>query len=258
MQTVAALTIIRDDAFFLKAWLRHYGRQIGRGNCYVVSLGAPQEQIDMAEGCSILRLPGDGAGPVEATRWRILNQLVAALACYHTHVIVGEVDELVVADPAAADSLADLLGAMPGGQILTPLGFEVIHQVAREPDPVSDIILGPRRHVRPALRFTKPCIISTPTNLLRGGRFARYAELNTPDPLYLLRLRYCDRAGSGGRDKLFEGFSGLTMQDGFDVTGLRRDMHASWERRGSTGYWQFARPDHDTQYRLPDRFAGMF
>ncbi len=33
MQTVAAVTMVRDDAFFLNAWLRHYGGQFGRENC---------------------------------------------------------------------------------------------------------------------------------------------------------------------------------------------------------------------------------
>ena len=39
---------------------------------------------------------------------------------------------------------------------------------------------------------------------------------------------------------------------------LRRKMHRSWKPRGDSGYWQFDRPDYDTQYLLPERFNGTF
>ena len=39
MQTVAAVTMVRDDAFFLRAWLAHYGEMFGRQNCYVINHG---------------------------------------------------------------------------------------------------------------------------------------------------------------------------------------------------------------------------
>ena len=33
MQTAAAVTMVRDDLFFLRAWLDHYGAMLGRENC---------------------------------------------------------------------------------------------------------------------------------------------------------------------------------------------------------------------------------
>jgi hypothetical protein len=259
MQTVAAVTIIRDNAFFLKAWLRHYSRQIGRENCYVISIGASQDQIDMAQGCSVVRLPEEEAAHLEEVRWRILSDFAMAMRRYYTHVIIGEVDELIVADPAGAPDLTSLLATMPGGQILTPLGLDLIHRAENETTVITDTILGPRRHVRPAPRHSRPCVISTSTQLMRHGQFAQNDTLNTPEPLYLLRLRFCDKAASPKvPDKVFKDFSTLDMKPEFEMAGIRRDMHTSWEPRGTTGFWQFARPDYGTQYLLPDRFSGMF
>lgn len=258
MQTVAALTIMGNDGFFLKAWLRHYGTQIGRGNCYLISAGAGQDLVDMAQGCSIIRLPEDAGERLAHKRGRVLANLVAAIGCYYRHVIVGEPDELVVADPAAGGSLREVLETMPGGQVLTPLGLELIHRTDCELSPITKAILGPRRHVRPAMQYCKPCIISTRTSLSRNGRFANHQQLNTPDMLYLLGLKYCDRAAAPEvPDAVFSAFSKLRMQPGFDMAPLRRQMHESWQKSAKSSYWQFEVPDMDRQYLLPERFSGM-
>ena len=46
MQTAAALTMVRDDTFFLKAWLRHYGTLFGRENCYIINHGRGEAVAD--------------------------------------------------------------------------------------------------------------------------------------------------------------------------------------------------------------------
>ena len=290
MQTAAALTMVRDDAFFLKAWLRHYGGLFGRENCYVVNHGRGSGVADLAAGCNVIGIPGDPHRNFDMKRWRMLNNFVMALRCYYSHVIVGDIDELVVLDPAAGTDLKGFLETAPGNRVLTPLGLEVIHRIDLEPEPVTGTILGPRRHVRPAPHYSKPCIVSTGTKIARGGHFTQYSRLHTPEHLYLLHLKYCDlpayseamnrrnavtaEIGAGVKDTAigrhwfaeargedraeFAAFAGLKMQDGFEMAPLRRRMHRSWRARGETGYWEFDRSDHDTQYVLPERFSGMF
>ncbi|WP_109464190.1 glycosyltransferase family 2 protein [Albibacillus kandeliae] len=289
MQTAAAVTMVRDDAFFLKAWLRHYGGQFGRENCYIVNHGRGDEVARLAEGCNVIGLPGDPHPNFDIKRWRLLNGLVAGLRNYYNHVIVGDVDELVVVDPEGGRDLVSFLATVPANRVLTPLGLEVIHRIDVEPEPVTDTILGPRRHVRPAPHYSKPCVISTPTKIARGGHFTQNEKLRAPDDLYLLHLKFCDFAnyaevmnrrnavseatGAGvkeasigrhwfaearGEDRaVFEAFADLDMQEGFDMGPLRRKMHRSWRARGETGYWEFDRPAYQTQYLLPERFVGL-
>ena len=289
MQTAAALTMVRDDAFFLKAWLRHYGGLLGRENCYIVNHGRGAQVAELAQGCNVIGIPGDPHKNFDMKRWRMLNNFVMGLRCYYNHVIVGDVDELVVLDPDAGTDLKSFLETVPANRVLTPLGLEVIHRVDLEPEAITGPILGPRRHVRPAPHYSKPCIVSVGTKIARGGHYTQYEKLHSPEHLYLFHLKFCDFAAyseamdrrnavsaatgaavkdaaigrhwfaeARGEDRaVFEAFEGLEMQEGFNMGPLRKQMFRSWGPRGKTGYWEFDRPEFATQYRLPDRFSGV-
>lgn len=289
MQTVAAVTMVRDDAFFLKAWLRHYGDMFGRENCYVINHGRGADVNALAEGCNIIGIPGDPHKNFDVKRWGFLNNVVGGLRRYYRHVIVGDVDELVVIDPETGLTLLEMLEQSPEGRVLTPLGLEVIHRIDIEPDKISENILGPRRHVRPAPHYSKPCVISAPVKIARGGHFTQYDKIHSPDGLFLFHLKFCDldtyvsvmdrrnkvteSVGAGvkeaaigrhwfaearGEDRaVFEAFATLKMVDAFDVRPLRRKIRRTFKPRGDTGYFHFDRPEYDTQYRLPDRFVGL-
>ncbi|MEO0666929.1 MAG: glycosyltransferase family 2 protein [Pseudomonadota bacterium] len=288
MQTVAAVTMVRDDAFFLKAWLRHYGEMFGRENCYIVNHGRGAEVAQLAEGCNIFGIPGDPHKNFDVKRWQLLNNLVEGLRKYYKHIIVGDVDELVVWDPGAGGSLLEFLRQSPKGKVFTPLGLEVIHRVDLEEAVIEDHILGPRRHVRPAPHYSKPCIVSAAVKIARGGHFTQFDKLLTPEALFLFHLKFCDFgvysgvmdqrnavtdalnttirdaavgrhwfAEARGEDRaVFEAFETLEMQDGFDMRPLRRRMQRSFKPRGETGFYQFDRPDYEMQFVLPERFYG--
>lgn len=288
--TAAAITMVRDDAFFLKAWLRHYGGTLGRENCYVVNHGRGEEVAALAEGCNVIGIPGDPHKNFDMKRWRLLNGLLTGLRSYYDHVIVGDVDELVVVDPALGVDLLGYLKDQPIRRVLTPLGLEVIHRIDLEDASAEGQILGPRRHVRLAPHYSKPCVISQGTKVARGGHFTQASKLFTPDELYLFHLKFCDFpnyvatmnqrnavtqeiggtvkdvsigrhwfAEARGEDKaVFDAFAGLEMREGFDLSWVRAAMHDSWQARGDTGFFQFDRPDYDVQYMLPDRFSGVF
>lgn len=290
MQSVAAaLTMVRGDAFFLKAWLRHYGETLGRENCYIVNHGRGEDVADLAKGCNIIGIPGDPHPNFDMKRWRMLNNLVQGLRCYYTHVVVGDVDELVVVDPAHGGSLLDYLKGTRPKRVLTPLGLEVIHRTDIEDTPISGPILGPRRHVRLAPHYSKPCVISHGAKIARGGHFTQYDQLIAPEELYLFHLKFCDFntyattmnarnkvtqevgtsiqetaigrhwfAEARGEDReVFDAFTQLPMQDGFDLSWVRKRMKRSWAPRGETGFYAFKRPDYDGQYLLPERFVGV-
>jgi hypothetical protein len=289
MQTAAAVTMVRDDVFFLRAWLRHYGETLGRQNCYVINHGYGSQVAEIAQGCNIIGIPGDPHKNFDVKRWGLLNNLVGGLRKYYRHVIVGDVDELVVVDPGRGQNLLQYLEAAPEKRVLTPLGLEVIHRVDQEREPVGECILGPRRYVRPAPHYSKPCVVSSAVKLSRGGHFSQYPKLHTPDELYLFHLKFCDIeqyasamdrrnavtqamgddikgtaigrhwfAAARGEDReMFERFAALRLEDGFDLGFMRRRMHRTFKARGDTGYYEFNRREIDTQYKLPERFVGV-
>jgi hypothetical protein len=61
----------------------------------------------------------------------------------------------------------------------------------------------------------------------------------------------------GEDQKTFEGFADLTLEEGFDLSFMRKRMQRSFKARGETGYFEFNRPTYDTQYQLPERFSGV-
>lgn len=289
MQTAAAVTMVRDDAFFLKAWLNHYGGTFGRQNCYVINHGYGEEVAELAQGCNIIGIPGDPHKNFDVKRWGLLNNLVGGLRKYYRHVVVGDVDELVVVDPARGLNLLEFLEQAPDKRILTPLGLEVIHRIDIEPEAITGPILGPRRHVRPAPHYSKPCVVSAAAKIARGGHFTQYPKLHAPDDLYLFHLKFCDFAqytgamdrrnavtqemgddikgtavgrhwfgAERGEDRaLFEAFAERELVEGFDLGFIRKRMHRSFKPRGQTGFFEFNRPAYDTQYQLPERFSGV-
>lgn len=282
--------MVRDDLFFLSAWLRHYGPVFGRENLYIVNHGRGEAVAKLAEGCNIIGIPGDPHKNFDMKRWRLLNNLVAGLKSYYKHVVVGDVDELVVVDPEEGKTLLEFLEEQPEKRVLTPLGLEVVHRIDLEPEAITDRILGPRRHVRIAPHYSKPCVVSVGTKIARGGHYTQYGKLHTPDCLYLLHLKFCDfpeyaaamnrrnavvqEIGGGlkdtaigrhwfaearGEDRaVFEAFADLEIVEGFDMRAYRRKMHRSFGPRGDTGYYEFARPDYEAQFLLPERFSGLF
>ena len=251
MQTVAALTILRDDTHFLKAWLRHCTRQVGAENCYLICAGRNPDLLEQAGGASVITLPADAAGTLIRKRGRMVNNFVAALLGYHKHVVVTELDEMAIVDPDVAPDLQSYLLATPGRQVLTPMGLDLIHRDASEPDQHGTAVPGPRRHVRVVPELCKPCILSTPTSLSRDGRYSRYAKLHMPGPLFLVRLNR-----DGGPQP--EAFDGLGMQEGFDLSAQRRQMQESWKKMDPSAYWHFEAREDTNRYLLPERFNGLF
>ncbi|MCI2398707.1 glycosyltransferase family 2 protein [Aliiroseovarius subalbicans] len=288
--TVAVITMVRDDAFFLKKWVEYYGGMFGRENCYVVNHGRGAEVARIADGCNIIGIPGEAHKNFDMKRWRLLNNLVHGLRSYYKHVIVGDVDELVVLDPIANKSLLRFLEQTPKNRVLTPLGLEVVHRIDVEGDDITGPILGPRRFVRLAPHYSKPGVVSEGVKIARGGHFTQASDLYTPENLYLFHLKFCDfgnyvgvmdrrnevTAATGvgakeasigrhwfaearGEDRaVFDAFADMTQVEGFDMAPYRKAMHDTWEPRGDTGFWQFDRPDIDALYELPERFFGAF
>lgn len=133
--------MVKDDAFFLERWVRHYAAQLGgREHLYVVTDGPEPELRAIAEGCSVILSPFDPAGEhFERRRWALLQKLTEALAIKYDCVITGDVDELVVVDPdTGCATLPDYLGRFEEPAALAGA-------VWREHDPPTVARTGPDR-----------------------------------------------------------------------------------------------------------------
>lgn len=288
MQDIAAaITMVRDDDFFLERWVGYYGEMFGRENCTVINHGNQPAVNEIARGCNVLAIP-DNPERFDQKRWRLFNGLANGLRGYYKYVVVGDVDEFVVVDPALGMDLLGFLKKAPWRKIFTPLGLEVLHRTSVEDAPVTGPILGPRRHVRVNFHYAKPCVTGAPGEISRGGHFAKFDKLFAPEALYLFHMKYCDVAqysgvmdrrndsvakagiekgetGIGGHwfpdargdDRaLFDGFARAPIVSGFDMGAYRKRMHETWTERAH-GLWQFKRGTYGHVHVVPDRFFGI-
>ena len=281
--------MLRDDPFFLEKWLRYYGDLFGVENLYIINHGRGTENQRIAAGCNMIGIPGDPDKNFAGKRWRLLNGLVNGLRGYNDHIICVDIDEIVVVDPAVGGDLRDFLQAQKPGRVLTPFGLEIVHRTIDEPTPISDSVLGPRRHAQVKVRYSKPCVIGRAATLARGGHFADYDRLDMPDGLYMFHLKYCDLGvyaaaterrnhmvremgvdnpaqSMVGRewfaefrddDQVFGQFNAMPVSPDFDFSETKKGMAKSWAPRGKKGLWHFdsVKPKH--LHLVPERFFGL-
>lgn len=290
MQNIAAaVTMVRDDAFFLERWVSYYGDQFGRENLYVISHGRGEDVARIAQGCNIIGIPGDPDKNFDNKRWRLLNNTVAGLRNYFKHVLVGDVDEYVVMDPERFPSLLAYLTKKRPNRVLTPIGLEIVHRREDEPEAIRSAILGPRRFVQVQPHYAKPCIVSTNARISRGGHFCDYPDLEQPEGLYLFHMKFCDfglyketmdrrndmvrsvkaenfKDAMIGRhwfpeertdDKNFAAFDRMPIDAGFDTSAERQEMFDTWAQRFNGPFFEFSKPNPAKLYTVPARFHGI-
>ncbi len=179
-----------NEALFLPIWVRHYAGQLGAVHCTVVDHGCTD-----APGVNVLRLPRSPHD--DERRARFVGGIVAALLEYYDWVIVTDVDELLVADPARFANLPAFCADV-ASDVVTAIGLDVQHV------PVLEAGFDARRRVgeqRGWVRFTsamcKPALTRRPVRWAPGFHSADM----TPQfsHLYMFHLRWFDRAAGLAR-----------------------------------------------------------
>lgn len=282
------LTMVKDDYFFLERWVAYYGGIFGRDALYVVSHGGDPRIAEIAAGCSVITLPGDFQENFEVMRWRLFNGFAQGLRGYYDFVVITDVDEFVVVDPKTGLGLDDFLRKRRGKVSVTPVGLEIVHQPAREPEPIAEgPMLGPRRYARFTTAYSKPIIFNHDVRLSRGGHYSTDPELKVFRNLYLFHMRYVDAAlhadtmnrraaqvarlensddsqvswqwqGKQANGRPYDELVGLPVQDDFDFGGFVDRMNESWALRDeSAGLYHFRREISKELKTVPERFFGL-
>lgn len=186
---VAAITMAYNEAALLPIWARHYARQVGADQCYVVDHGSVEMPVLMP-GVNVLRLPRSPQDdPLRAT---FISDFAASLLTYFDWVLYTDVDELVLADPLLFANLPAFCAAASAATI-SAIGLDVQHVPSLEPP------LDPARSIgdqRGWARFTsamcKPVLTRKPIAWAPG--FHSSDQPLAFAPLYLFHLHWADHA----------------------------------------------------------------
>ena len=199
MKDVAAITMLRNDDWFLRRWVKYYASQLGRENLYILFDGKDQRVPDFCEGCNTLvcdKLPGKVV-EMDRRRAALVSETANALRNTYRCVIATDVDEFLVLDPLCGDSLKDYLlrwhREHPGHISVSGLGVDVGENTRTE-QPIDDskTFLSQRSCGFLLSRYTKPVATFAPCRW--GGGYHRVKGHNfhiSPD-LYLFHFGCVD------------------------------------------------------------------
>lgn len=194
---IAALTMVHNDAFFLRKWVEYYGGQFGKENLFVYFDGLDQEVPPCCEGCHVTLCNRFEGRVVKADKARVafLSSRAAELFDKGYELVIGtDVDEFIACDPADGLSLAEFLSSRNISSGISPLGLDVGQRLGEEADlDENGKVLRQRAYAQIGPRYTKASVLARP---LRWGsgfhRIKRHDYHICPD-LYLFHLGYCDQ-----------------------------------------------------------------
>ncbi len=196
MKHIAALTMVRNDDFFLRKWVEYYGRELGKENLYIYYDGEDQAVADVCQGTNAFLHPKIGQQVVTAEKGRLkfLSQQAAELFAKGYDIVIGvDADEYIVVDPKLGIGLKEFLSRLDIDVSLSPLGLDFGQKLDEEGDlSLEKTFLSQRHYAQIGTRYTKPSIISQPCRWGSGFHRVKGHNFHIASDLYLLHFGYAD------------------------------------------------------------------
>ena len=191
MKKIAAITMARNDSFFLKKWISYYGRELGRENLYVFLDGLDQEAPEGSEGVSITKVEKikGKVTTLDRVRLKFLSDRAAELLTDYDLIIGCDADEFLVVDPKLEISLRAYLSTLNIQSSASALGLD-IGQNLNEEKPIveGENFLSQRNYAFVSTRYTKPVVIAQPLTWGSGFHRIKGENFHIAEHLYLIHL----------------------------------------------------------------------
>lgn len=196
MKKIAAITMVRDDDFFLRRWVDYYGSELGKENIYILFDGEDQIVPDFCEGAYTFIHKRLCNQIVEGERMRLglLSDKAAQLFDSGYDLVIGvDCDEFVVVDPRLGMGLAEFLSSRHIDTTISPLGVDIGQHLEKESeiDPAKKF-LQQRRFGFLDTRYTKGSVIARPVRWGRGFHRVKGHNFHICQDLYLFHFGCID------------------------------------------------------------------
>lgn len=194
---IAAITMVRNDDFFLRKWVEYYGGQLGKENLYIYYDGEDQAVADICQGTNASLHPkiGNQVVAAEKERLRFLSEKAAELFAKGYELVIGvDADEYIVVDPKLGQSLKEYLSNQDIDISLSPLGLDFGQKLGEEEDlSFERTFLSQRHYAQIGTRYTKPSIIAKPCRWGSGFHRVKGHNFHIAKDLFLLHFGYADK-----------------------------------------------------------------
>ena len=214
MKRICAITMARNDAFFLKKWISYYGRELGEENLYLFLDGEDQSlPYDTGKVNVVVRKRVSQEVTVgDHTRIGFLNEQAHKLLEKYDLVIGGDADELLVVDPKVGKSLVEYLSTAKCKPCISGLGIDV-GQHLKEELPIDDTkpVLSQRKYALMDSQYTKPVVVSERVHWGAGFHRVKGRNYRIDKNLYLFHFGSVDegiyKAKFNDQERISEGWT---------------------------------------------------
>lgn len=195
LKKIAAITMARNDEFFLRKWVDYYGRELGNENLYIILDGTDQSEPKNANGAKIIKLPHVDMSRAAGDKYRIgkISDLANELFKKYDIVIGCDSDEFLIVDPAIKKSLREYLSSIKIKTTVSGLGLDIGQNMKTEkPLSPSKPMLSQREYALLSTRYTKPVVLSRPARWGSGFHHVKGHNFHIDKNLYLLHFGAVD------------------------------------------------------------------
>lgn len=192
---VAAITMARNDDFFLSRWIDYYGKELGEENCYIFLDGEDQPVPKNAGKVNVSHEKRVVEHVVKAEKRRLsfLSNVAKSLLDHYDIIIGVDADEFLIVDPIIGKNLVTYLSEIEINPSVSGLGVDVGQILGKEPDLDKERpFLEQRGFALLSSRYTKPSVISKPVNWGSGFHRIKGHNFKIDPNLYLFHFGSVD------------------------------------------------------------------
>ncbi len=192
---IAAITMARDDEFFLSRWIAYYGKQFGTENLYIILDGIDQAIPKNASNAHITKLEHEPMSRAAGDKYRIgkLSDLATELLKTYDIVIGCDADEFLIVDPNTKMNLTEYLSTKKIKNTLSGLGLDIGQNLNYENELDTDApFLEQREYALLSTRYTKPVVKTITAPWGSGFHSIRHHNFHIDKNLYLLHFGAID------------------------------------------------------------------
>lgn len=273
---ICALTMVRNDEFYLKKWVAYYGKELGMENLYVFLDGKDQEIPQWCPGVNVEAVDKIPGQVVQSDKGRInfLSDAAEKLLQTYDLVIGTDADEFLLVDPKLGKSLSQYLSEADINVSLSGLGVDVGQHTEQETDIREDApFLTQRHYARLSTRYTKSCVIAKPVRWGSGFHRVKGHNFHIGKDLYLFHFGYFDLGRIKARfedpSRRADGWTKHLERRSRTIRQVTQGKVRDWEKWTRTARFiqTFCRPPYALNkpamfemviiVRIPDRFSSI-
>ena len=278
MKKICAITMVRNDEFYLRKWVEYYGAQLGHENLRIYFDGEDQHIPDFCRGVYTELKPRILGMVVKSEKERLnfLSLQASRLMREENYdMVIGvDADEFLIVDPKIRKTLQEYLSSIKVKVCVSGLGIDVGQHLKHEGTiDKSKPFLSQRRYAYLCSRYTKPSVIAQPVAWGSGFHRVKGHNYHIDKNLYLFHFGSIDlkmiEERMGNSDLISTGRLRHIKKRANTIFVVTKAHARDWDKtvEGVRRLQQYLRPIYAWNkpwnpirkivVRIPDRFANV-